>query len=198
MDSIDTSDIERFQSTLRPDTKMVYFETVDNSSMKVIDMEAVAAYVHQAAPECLVVVDITFATPLLVKPLALGADIVVHSAAKYLNGHGDVVAGFSVSRKEPMDAIRLVRPKDVTGAVPGPQEAYLILRCLKTPKIRMDAVCANTLKVVDFLPQSPYVKKVFFPGLESNVDDAVARKELKQFGGMVSFEMGSFEEAKKC
>lgn len=197
VDSIDMSDMELFKSTLRPDTKMVYFETIANPSMKVIDIEAVAAYVHQVAPECLVVVDNTFATPLLVKPLALGADIVVHSATKYLNGHGDVVAGFSVSRKELMDTIRLVGLKDVTGAVLGPQEAYLILRGLKTLKIRMDAVCANTLKVVDFLAKSPYVKKVFFPGLESNADYAVAKKELNQFGGMVSFEMGSFEEAKK-
>ena len=131
VDTIDMSDMELVKSAIRPDTKMVYFETIANPSMKVIDIEAVAAYAHSVAPGCLVVVDNTFATPLLVKPLSLGADIVVHSATKYLNGHGDVVAGFSVARKAVMDSIRMVGLKDITGAVLGPQEAFLILRgCL--------------------------------------------------------------------
>lgn len=197
VDTIDMSDMELFKSTIRPDTKMVYFETIANPSMKVIDIEAVAAYAHSIAPDCLVVVDNTFATPLLAKPLDMGADVVVHSATKYLNGHGDVVAGFSIARKSIMDKIRMVGLKDVTGAVLGPQEAFLILRGLKTLKIRMDAICANTLKVVEFLTKSPYVKKVFFPGLAENADYKIAKKELSQFGGMISFEMSSFEESKK-
>ena len=197
VDTIDMSDMELFKATVRPDTKMVYFETIANPSMKVIDIAAVAAYAHSVAPDCLVVVDNTFATPLLAKPLALRADIVVHSATKYLNGHGDVVAGFSVARKSIMDKIRMVGLKDITGAVLGPQEAFLILRGLKTLKVRMDAICANALKVVEFLTGSPYVKKVFFPGLPENADYAIAKKELSQFGGMISFEMSSFEEAKK-
>lgn len=118
--------------------------------------------------------DNTFATPLLVQPLKLGADVVVHSATKYLNGHGDVVAGFSVARKEIMDQIRMVRLKDITGAVLGPQEAFLILRGLKTLKVRMDAVCTNTQKVVDFLAGAKYVQKVFYPSLENHPDHAVA------------------------
>ena len=182
---------------VRPDTKLIYFETIANPSMKVIDIEAVASYAHAVAPGCLVVVDNTFATPLLVKPLALGADVVVHSATKYLNGHGDVVAGFAVSRKEISNSIRMVGLKDITGAVLGPQEAFLILRGLKTLKVRMDTICSNTLKVVDFLRQAEQVDKGFFPGMPEHPNYETAKKELSQFGGMIAFEMRSFEEAKK-
>lgn len=158
---------------------------------------AVADYAHAQNSDCLVIVDNAFATPLLVQPLKQSADVVVHSATKYLNGHGDMVAGFSVARKEIMDKIRMVGLKDITGAVLGSQEAFLILRGLKTLKVRMDAVCANTQKVVDFLAGSKYVQKVFYPGLENHSDHAVAVREMTQFGGVASFEMGSFEEAKK-
>ena len=194
---IDLTDEAAFKAAMRPDTKVVYFETIANPSMKVIDIKAVAAYAHKVAPGCLVIVDNTFATPLLVKPLELGADIVVHSATKYLNGHGDVIAGFSVSRGEIASKVRMVGLKDITGAVLGPQEAYLILRGLKTLKVRMDAICANTLKVVEFLQQAPQVSKVFFPGLPEHPNYETAKKELKQFGGMIAFEMRSFEESKK-
>lgn len=194
---LDMSNMEAFQAAMRPDTKMVYFEAISNPSMKVIDIEAVAAYAHKVAPGCLVVVDNTFATPLLVKPLSLGADMVVHSATKYLNGHGDVVAGFVIACKEVGYKVRMIGLKDITGAVLGPQEAYLILRSLKTLKLRMDAVCAGALKIVDFLRQAPQVEKVFFPGLPDNPCFETAKKELRQFGGMISFEMRSFEEAKK-
>ena len=194
---IDLTDEAAFKAAMRPDTKVVYFETIANPSMKVIDIEAVAAYAHKVAPGCLVIVDNTFATPLLVKPLELGADIVVHSATKYLNGHGDVIAGFSVSRGEIANKVRMVGLKDITGAVLGPQEAYLILRGLKTLKVRMDAICANTLKIVEFLQQAPQVSKVFFPGLPEHPNYETAKKELKQFGGMIAFEMRSFEESKK-
>ena len=195
---IDLTDEAAFKAAMRPDTRVVYFETIANPSMKVIDIEAVAAYAHKIAPGCVVIVDNTFASPLLCKPLSLGADIVVHSATKYLNGHGDVIAGFSITRKEIADKIRLVGLKDITGAVLGPQEAYLILRGLKTLKARMDVICANTMKVVEFLKKAPQVDKVFFPGLPEHPDYETAKKELKQFGGMVSFEMKSFEAAKKA
>lgn len=196
-DTIDMTDLNHLKAALRPNTKIVYFETIANPNMKVVDIKAVADYVHHTAPDCLVVVDNTFATPLLTKPLSLGADIVVHSATKYLNGHGDVIAGFSITRKDIIDKIRMVGLKDITGAVLGPQEAFLILRGLKTLKVRMDAACAGTLQVVDFLTKSPYVTKVYFPGLPESPDYAVAKKELAQFGAMVAFEMSSFEEAKK-
>ena len=184
-DSIDMTDMAQVKAAIRPDTKVVCFETTANPSMKVTDIAAVADYAHAQNPDCIVIVDNTFATPLLVQPLKLGADVVVHSATKYLNGHGDVVAGFSVARK------------DITGAVLGPQEAFLILRGLKTLKVRTDAVCANTQKVVDFLAGSKYVQKVFYPSLENHPDHTVATREMTRFGGVVSLEMGSFEEAKK-
>lgn len=171
-DSIDMTDMAQVKAAIRPDTKVVYFETTANPSMKVTDIAAVADYAHAQNPDCIVIVDNTFATPLLVQPLKLGADVVVHSTTKYLNGHGDVVAGFSVARKEIMDKIRMIGLKDITGAVLGPQEAFLILRGLKT-------------------------LKVFYPSLENHPDHTVATREMTRFGGVVSFEMGSFEEAKK-
>lgn len=196
VDLADMCDEASFKSAIRPDTKLVYFETIANPNMKVADIAAISEYAHRTAPGCLVVVDNTFASPLLVKPLSLGADVVVHSATKYLNGHGDVIAGFSVARRKIMDKIRFVGLKDITGAVLGPQEAFLVLRGLKTLKVRMDAICANAWKVVDFLVASPHVEKVYFPGLPGNAGYAAARKEMTQFGGMIAFEMKSFGAAK--
>lgn len=196
VDCIDMSDFETFKSTMRPDTKVVYFETIANPSMKVIDIEKTAEYAHSVNPNCLVIVDNTFATPLLAQPLKLGADIVVQSATKYLNGHGDVVAGFSAGKKEVIDKVRMVGLKDITGAVLGPQEAYLILRGLKTLKVRMDAICDSAEKVAAFLNAAPEVDAVYYPGIEGSKYNETAKKELKRFGGMISFEMRSFEEAK--
>lgn len=193
---IDMSDFETFKLSMRPNTKIVYFETIANPSMKVIDIEKIAEYAHSVNPDCLVIVDNTFATPLLVQPVKLGADIVVHSATKYLNGHGDVVAGFSAGKKEVIDKIRMVGLKDITGSVLGPQEAYLILRGLKTLKVRMDAICDGAEKVAAFLESAPEVASVYYPGLKNSKYYETAKKELKNFGGMISFEMNSFEEAK--
>lgn len=194
---IDFTDMSQVKAAVTKDTDMVYFETIANPSMRVVDIAKVSAYVHSVAEDCLVVVDNTFATPVLVKPLTIGADIVVHSATKYLNGHGDVVAGFSVSDKEKMAKIASTGLKDITGAVLGPQEAYLILRGLKTLNIRMNSICANARKVAEFLNASPYVRKVFYPGLDNHPDHATAKAELGAFGGMIAFEMNSFDEAKK-
>lgn len=196
VDCIDMSDFELFKLKIRPNTKIVYFETIANPSMKVIDIKRVAEYAHSVNPDCLVIVDNTFATPLIVRPIDLGADIVVHSATKYLNGHGDVVAGFSAGRKELIDKIRKVGLKDITGAVLGPQEAYLILRGLKTLSIRMNAICDGAEKVAEFLENAPEVAAVYYPGIKDSKYNEIASRELKRFGGMISFEMNSFEEAK--
>lgn len=193
---IDMADFNTFKSSMRPDTKVVYFETIANPSMKVIDIEKISEYAHSVNPNCLVIVDNTFATPLIAKPLKLGADIVVHSATKYLNGHGDVVAGFSAGKKDLMDKIRMIGLKDITGAVLGPQEAYLILRGLKTLKVRMDAICDGAEKVAEFLNSAPEVEAVYYPGIKESEYYETAQKELKRFGGMISFEMKSFDEAK--
>ena len=155
----DFSDLSEVEKRLRSNTKMVYFETPANPNMKIIDIKAVAELTHKIAPHCLVVVDNTFATPAITRPLKLGVDIVVHSATKYLNGHGDVVAGLSITNSVNAKPIRNVGLKDITGAVLGPQEAYLILRGLKTLNLRMDAHCQNAVKVAEYLDKSKYVKK---------------------------------------
>ena len=192
----DLSDIENLKKNLTDKTRVVYFETPCNPTLKLLDIELIAKTAHAFNPDIRVIVDNTFCTPYLQRPLELGADVVVHSATKYLNGHGDVIAGFSVSRGDIMHTIRMVGLKDVTGAVLGPQEAYLILRGLKTLKVRMDAICQGAMEVAKFLDQSPRVQKVFFPGLPQHPDYEVAKREMAQFGGMIAFEMKSFEEAK--
>lgn len=193
----DFSDIEQVKSALRPDTRMVYFETPANPNMKIIDIEAVSKNAHAASPDCLVIVDNTFATPMLTRPLEHGTDIVVHSATKYLNGHGDVIAGFSISSHTLASTVRSVGLKDVTGSVLGPQEAYLLLRGLKTLKIRMDVICENAQKVAAFLKESPHVEVVYFPGLPDHPGHDIAKKQMQAFGGMISFEVKSAQIAEK-
>ena len=148
-------------------------------------------------PNTLVIVDNTFATPYLQKPLTQGVDIVVHSATKYINGHGDVVAGFAVSRKALADQIRLVGVKDMTGAVLGPQEAFYIIRGLKTLEIRMQRHCENAKKVAEFLNSHPKVEKVYYPGLPTHSGHDIAKKQMKDYGAMISFELkGGFDAGK--
>ena len=194
---VDFHDRQALAQALRPDTAMVYFESPANPNMKIIDIAAVAALAHEAAPQALVVVDNTFATPILTQPLALGADIVLHSATKYLNGHGDVIAGFSVGRREQMAQVRAVGRTDITGSVLGPQEAYLILRGLKTLKIRMDAHCRGGAAVARWLEDCPLVERVYYPGLPSHPDHATAKKQMRDFGALISFEVKSFAMAKE-
>ncbi|MGI6177024.1 MAG: trans-sulfuration enzyme family protein [Eubacterium sp.] len=194
---IDMTDENAYKAAIVPETKVVYFETVANPSMKVADIEKIAEYAHKTSPGCFVVVDNTFASPLLVNPLDLGADVVVHSATKYLNGHGDVIAGFAVARQEIIDKIRTVGLKDITGSVLGPQEAYLILRGIKTMKVRMEAICGGAMKVAEFLHDSPYVDKVYYPGLSDDPYHETASKEMDRYGGMISFEMHDFDSATK-
>lgn len=197
VDLVDFSDSAQVEAALRPDTRMVYFETPANPNMKIIDIAAVAALAHKKAPKSLVVVDNTFATPILTRPLELGADVVVHSATKYLNGHGDVVAGFAVADSQLMQTIRMVGRKDITGSVLGPQEGFLILRGLKTLKIRMDAHCRNARKVAEYLDASPLVTAVYYPGLEEHPGHAVAKAQMADYGAMISFEVQSFDVAKR-
>lgn len=149
---IDCSDLEQVKASMRENTRMLYFETPANPNLKIVDIQEAAKIAHAIAPKCIVTVDNTFATPLLTQPLLLGADIVVHSATKYLNGHGDVVAGFSITSDDELhQKIRMKGLKDITGATMGPQEAFLILRGLKTLKVRMDAHCRNGMIVAKYL-----------------------------------------------
>ena len=193
---VDTSNLEEVKNAMKENTRVVYLETPANPNLKIVDFEGVCKVAH-TNPNTLVIVDNTFATPYMQKPLKLGVDIVVHSATKYLNGHGDVIAGLVVTKQELADQIRFVGLKDMTGAVLGPQEAYYIIRGLKTFEIRMERHCKNARTIVDFLNKHPRVEQVYYPGLETHPGYEIAKKQMKDFGAMISFELkGGFEAGK--
>ena len=193
---VDTADGEAVKKAMKPNTRAVYLETPANPNLKIVDIKAIAEIAH-TNPNTLVVVDNTFSTPYCQRPLELGADIVVHSATKYLNGHGDVIAGMVISRKDLVDQIRLVGIKDMTGSVLGPMEAYLIIRGMKTLEVRMRKHCENALKVAEFLEAHDRVAEVYFPGLKSHPGHEIAAKQMDAFGGIMSFELkGGFEAGK--
>ena len=193
---VDTSNLDEVKKAMKENTRVVYLETPANPNLKIVDLEGVCKVAH-TNPNTLVIVDNTFATPYMQKPLKLGVDVVVHSATKYLNGHGDVIAGLVVTNKELADQIRFVGLKDMTGAVLGPQEAYYIIRGLKTFEIRMERHCKNARTIADFLNKHLKVEKVYYPGLESHPGYEIAKKQMKDFGAMISFELkGGFEAGK--
>lgn len=192
---VNTSNIEEVKAALKENTVAVYLETPANPTLKIADIKLIAETVHEYNKDIKVICDNTFATPYLQKPLELGADIVVHSATKYLNGHGDVIAGFVVGKADFITQVKLFGIKDMTGSVLGPQEAFLILRGLKTLEVRMERHCENARKVAEFLDTCPKVEKVYFPGLESHVGHEIAKKQMKDFGGMIAFEVKGGKEA---
>ncbi len=186
---IDMVNLENFQKHLTPKTKVIYFETPCNPTLKILDIKAIAETVHKYNPSIRVIVDNTFCSPYLQRPLELGADVVVHSATKYINGHGDVIAGFIVGTAEFIGQCRTFGLKDMTGAVLSPFDAFLIARGLKTLDIRMERHCSNARKVAEFLYSHPAVDKVYYPGLPDFKGYEVARKQMKDFGGMLSIEL---------
>ena len=193
---VDTSNLDEVKKAMKENTRVVYLETPANPNLKIVDLEALSKIAH-TNPNTLVIVDNTFATPYMQKPLKLGADIVVHSVTKYINGHGDVIAGLVITNKELADQIRFVGLKDMTGAVLGPQDAYYIIRGMKTFEIRMERHCKNAKKVVEFLNKHPKIEKVYYPGLETHPGYEIAKKQMKDFGAMISFELkGGFEAGK--
>ena len=193
---VDTSDAEAVKKAMKPNTKAVYLETPANPNLKIVDIKAISEVAH-TNPNTLVIVDNTFSTPYCQRPIELGADIVVHSATKYLNGHGDVIAGMVISKKDLIDQIRLVGIKDMTGSVLGPMEAYLIIRGMKTLEVRMKKHCENAMKVAEFLAAHDKVAEVYFPGLKSHPGHETAAKQMDAFGGIMSFELkGGFEAGK--
>ena len=168
--------------------RMVYFETPANPNMRLVDIAAVATAAHAAG--ALVVVDNTYCTPYLQRPLALGADVVVHSATKYISGHGDVTAGVAVAADTGIATrIRMEGLKDMTGAVLSPQDAALLLRGLKTLALRMDRHCANAMAVARVLEAHPAVARVHYPGLARDPQHALACRQMRQAGGMVAFDL---------
>mgnify|MGYP004563551021 FL=1 len=186
---VDTSDLAAVKAALKENTCAVYLETPANPNLKIADIAAVAEIAHTYNPDIKVVCDNTFASPALQNPLTLGADVVVHSATKYLNGHGDVIAGFVVGKADFIGEVRMFGLKDMTGAVMDPFAAYLILRGLKTLEIRMERHCANAKAIAEFLDQHPAVEKVYYPGLKNHVGHDIAARQMKDFGGMLSFEV---------
>ncbi|WP_454953987.1 methionine gamma-lyase [Fusobacterium hwasookii] len=193
---VDTSNLDEVKNAMKENTRVVYLETPANPNLKIVDLEALSKLAH-TNPNTLVIVDNTFATPYMQKPLKLGADIVVHSVTKYINGHGDVIAGLVITNKELADQIRFVGLKDMTGAVLGPQDAYYIIRGMKTFEIRMERHCKNAKKVVEFLNKHSKIERVYYPGLETHPGHEIAKKQMKDFGAMISFELkGGFEAGK--
>lgn len=182
---INMNDLELFQSKINDKTKVVWIETPTNPLMKLADIEAIAQITKKH--NILFAVDNTFATPYLQKPLDLGADIVMHSATKYLGGHSDVIAGALVIKDEELGK-QLHFTQFATGATLGPQECFLVLRGIKTLHLRVERHCFNGQKVAEFLEQHPLVEKVLYPGLPSHPQHDLAKKQMpKGFGGMVSF-----------
>lgn len=193
---LDTSDLEAVKKAMKKNTRVVYLETPANPNLKISDIEEIAKIAH-TNEYTKVVVDNTFASPYLQRPLELGADLVVHSATKYLNGHGDVIAGFVVGNKELITEVKLFGIKDMTGSVLGPTEAHLIIRGLKTFEIRMQRHCENAMKVAEYLNAHPKVSKVYYPGLKDHEGHEIAKKQMTGFGGIMSFELkGGFEAGK--
>lgn len=185
---VDVSDSENVRKELKENTKIVYLETPANPTMTLTDIEAIAKIAHEVEG-CRVIVDNTFATPYLQRPLELGADIVVHSATKYLNGHGDIIAGIACGSAEDMAQVRLVGLKDMTGSVISPHDAFLMMRGMKTLGVRMDRHCENAQKIAEFLETHPAVEVVNYPGLESFPQYELAKKQMCKPGGMLSFEV---------
>jgi cystathionine gamma-synthase len=173
-------------------TRMVWVETPSNPLLNVVDIRAAAEAAH--AVGALLAVDNTFASPYLQTPLALGADVVVHSTTKYLGGHSDVIGGF-VATNDPTIAERLFFLQKSLGAVPGPFDAWLVLRGIKTLALRMRQHCENARAVVDYLEQHDSVERVYYPGLPSHPGHEIAARQMRDFGGMVSFLAPSEEEA---
>ncbi|NMA86231.1 MAG: methionine gamma-lyase [Tissierellia bacterium] len=194
---VDTRDPENVRKAMKDNTKLVYLETPANPTLGISDIETISKIAHEKE-NCMVVVDNTFCTPYLQRPLDLGADAVVHSATKYLNGHGDVIAGFVCGTKEFIEEVRLFGIKDMTGASLSPFDAFLINRGMKTLEIRMDRHCENAQKVAEFLQSHPAVKEVYYPGLKDFPQYELAKKQMKLPGAMISFEIkGDLEDGKK-
>jgi len=193
---VDLTDPTAFEAAIRPDTKLVWIETPTNPLLKIVDIAAIAAIAKKHG--LLVAVDNTFASPILQRPLEHGADIVMHSATKYLNGHSDIVGGMLVVGDNPELAEQLAFLQNSIGAVQGPFDSFLALRGLKTLHLRMKAHCENAQALAGYLQAHPAIEKVIYPGLESHPHHALAKRQMDGFGGMLSICVkGGFEAAKR-
>ncbi|HSE62464.1 MAG TPA: PLP-dependent transferase [Thermoanaerobaculia bacterium] len=190
---VDMSDIERVRAAVRPNTRLIWAETPSNPLLKIVDLAGVAAVAREAGASALV--DSTFATPVLQRPLELGFDVVLHSTTKYMGGHGDVQGGALVfARRGPLfDAVRRIR--DVQGSVASPFNSWLVLRGLRSLPCRMDRHTTNAGAVATYLASHPDVEAVHYPGLSSHPGHEVAKRQMKGFGGMLSFRLKAGADA---
>jgi len=193
---VDLTDLAAFEASITPQTKMVWIETPTNPMLKIVDIAAVAAIAKRH--NLLVVVDNTFASPMLQRPLEQGADLVLHSATKYLNGHSDMVGGMVVVGDDAELAEQMAFLQNSIGAVQGPFDSFLALRGLKTLPLRMKAHCANALALAQWLEKHPAVEKVIYPGLTSHPQHELATRQMNGYGGIVSIVLkGGFAAAKR-
>jgi cystathionine beta-lyase/cystathionine gamma-synthase len=191
---VNTPDLPALEKAMRPNTKMVFIETPTNPMMAITDIRGVAAIAHRGSTR--VVVDNTFMTPYLQRPLELGADIVVHSTTKYLNGHSDSVGGMVILARND-DAEQLKFIQNAAGAILSPFDSWLILRGIKTLPLRMDAHNANAMKIATFLASHKKVTRVLYPGLPTHPGHTLAKQQMSGFGGIIAFDLGGLDAAKR-
>lgn len=189
---VDTSNLENIEKAMKENTRAIYIETPTNPLLKITDIKQASEIAKKHG--LLTIVDNTFSTPYWQTPITLGADIVLHSATKYIGGHSDVVAGLVVVNSEKL-AEELHFVQNSTGGVLGPQDSWLLMRGIKTLGVRMEEIESNTKEIVTFLQSHPKVKKVYYPGIESHPNYELAKKQALGFGGMVSFDIGSEQAA---
>lgn len=191
---VDTSKLENIENAMKPNTKVVYVETPANPTMKLVDLKGASEIAHKHG--AYIITDNTFMSPYLQRPIEHGVDVVVHSATKYLGGHGDLLAGLIVGPKELLDPMRIPYLKDF-GGILSPFDAWLLMRGIKTLGVRMDRHCANAQKVAEYLENHPLVDKVYYPGLPSHPQYELAKRQMDGFGGMITFELKGGLEAGK-
>ena len=190
---VDTSNLQEIRQAIRPETKMLFIETPPNPTLRLTDLAGAVEIAH--ARHVTVVVDNTFASPVAQRPLDFGADLVVHSTTKFLNGHSDSVGGAVVAvRDEEVEWLRFVQ--NAEGAILGPMDAWLVLRGTKTLPLRMERHHANAQVLAEYLAAHPKVSRVHYPGLPTHPQHALARRQMKGFGGLISFELGSLDRAR--
>lgn len=201
---VDTSDLEEVRAAIKDNTKVIYFETLSNPTMKMTDVSAISEIAHEK--NITVVVDNTFTPPPVIYPLKEGADIVIHSCTKYINGHGDIIAGAIIGSQDTIATLRQSYLTKVCGATPSPFNAYLLIRGMQTMELRMARHGENGMAVAKYLETVPHVKAVYYPGLESSPEHETAKKMMKNgnYGGMIAFElkdgingMSEFDACKK-
>jgi len=184
---VDLTQPKQLKAAITPATRLVIAESPSNPNMRIVDISAIAEICRKA--NTLLMIDNTYCTPYLQRPIALGADIVIHSATKYLGGHGDLLAGAVIARKEHIEQFRFVGIKEMNGACISAFDAFLVLRGMKTLTLRMNRHCETALKLAHDLEAHPAVEKVYYPGLDSHPQKALANKQMSAFGGMIALEL---------